>query len=198
MKKVITLCLLIFSLLAGGTSLEAKTTKKKSNSKAGTAQTSSAKSLSKKDQMVGILKKYRNQQTDGYFITDINNDGNPELWIDCYGDVATNGHKDIYYFDKNGVLKKDVLQTGRRAHDFCYKNGKLYLVYENLIYEISLQNNKIHRNLILEFDMDWGEQDGEPKSFSKGSKQLWRSFQNLPLIEFFPIRDTTHINNYFK
>ena len=83
MKKVITICLLVISLLVGGTTVDAKTTKKKG--KARTTQSASSKSSSKKDQMIGKLKKYRNQDTAGYFITDINNDGSPELWIYCYG-----------------------------------------------------------------------------------------------------------------
>ena len=104
---------------------------------------------------------------------------------------------DIYYFDKNGVLKKDVLQTGRRANDFCYKNSKLYLAYEDIVYEISLKNDKIHRDVILDFEIDY-DGDGEPKSFSKGSKQLWQSFQDLPVIEYYPVTATSHLNKYFK
>lgn len=195
MKKLATILMLVIVLLAGGMTMEAKTTIKKGKAKLRTAQTSSPKSLSKKDQLLGKLKKYRNQNTEGYFLTDINNDGSPELWIDCMGDEAINGHKDIYYFDKSGVLKKDVIQTGRRANDFCIKDGILYLVYEDEIYEISFQNNKFQKNLILQFELGL---DGEPKSFSKGSKQLWRNLQDLPLIELYPVTDTIHITNYFK
>lgn len=47
MKKVITICLLVITLLAGVMTIEAKTTKKKSNSKSRTTQTSSSKELPK-------------------------------------------------------------------------------------------------------------------------------------------------------
>ena len=195
MKKVITICLLAGALLACGMTMEAKTTKKKSKATSSQTSKSNSNALSVKEQMLGVLKKYRNKDTEGYFITDINNDGRPELWIDCTVDYSTNGHKDIYFFDKSGVLKKDVIQTGRRANDLCNKDGKLYLVYEDEIYEISFQNNKFHKNLILQFEYDW---EGEPKSFTKGSKQLLRSFEDQPMIEFCPITDPTLINNYFK
>ena len=41
MKKIITIALLVVTILAGGMTMEAKTTKKKGNSKARTSQTSS-------------------------------------------------------------------------------------------------------------------------------------------------------------
>ena len=107
MKKVVAICLLMIFLLGGGMSLDAKTTKKKSNSKARTIQTSSSKELPKfddffvwgynseleKDMYIirndisSKLKKYGYIKKWDKFInhvgdfTSYNRYGGPEIWV---------------------------------------------------------------------------------------------------------------------
>ena len=68
MKKVITICLLVVTLLVGGMTMDAKTTKKKG--KARTAQTSSSNINNLLDQYesaVDILSPYYDEESESLF-----------------------------------------------------------------------------------------------------------------------------------
>ena len=82
MKKVITICLLLASLLTGiTTDAQNKINRNKGKAKTSSSKTNFNKDVSKKDQMLKILKKYNTHPYNSYFVTDLNYDGLPELWI---------------------------------------------------------------------------------------------------------------------
>lgn len=208
MKKIITIYLLLVTLIAGGMTANAqnKINRKKSNTKTNTTQTSkynSNKGLSKKDQMLSMLKKYNTDPDNMYFVTDLNQDGLPELWIfdEKNADKRGMGGSTLRVFSfVNGNLVQDSMNpAGWGCEPFMIGN-KLYL-YEGIqtwkqVENISLENGKIRQTLMYEGTMN---DDGEVE-VTRGSKQNKKFIDdNLDdrEIKQSPLKNSSLLLKYF-
>lgn len=160
------------------------------------------------NELNGVLNKYKNKSNiSEYFLTDLDNDNIPELWILDVGEVSMDTKYHVFSFDNTSeVLKKDVYPTGRTAQEFYKKNGQLYIWFGfqaggECLYKLSLQNNKVKEKLIYEceFNEDYeGDDEAGALIFIKGNKKIWKSFQNTPQVKYYPLSNRSPLNKYFN
>lgn len=77
--------------------------------------------------MTGVIKGYRANMRDsyltGYFLTDLDSDGMPELWVKT-GASSNNSKLELFYPMEDGSLKKSVSYSGPGE----FFRGKDYLI----------------------------------------------------------------------
>lgn len=208
MKKIITIYLLVVTLIAGGMTANAQNKISRKNSKTGTTQTSkknSNKGLPKKDQMLKILKRYNTHPYNTYFVTDLNKDGSPELWIFDQKNADNRGHGGstirVFSFVNGNLVQDSMKPDGWGCEPFMIDN-KLYL-YEGIqtwaqVENISLEKGKIKQTLMYEGTMN---DDGEIE-VSRGSKQNMKFINdhyddNGSAIKQSPLKNSSLLLKYF-
>lgn len=140
--------------------------------------------------MAGVLKnygsKFREEYNSKYFITDLDNDGLPELWVKI-GNYGDSGKLELYYPQSNGNLKKSFLfaSPGKYYLGDSYlmqvvPNGPGYIE----VNKIFLHRDEIHVDHIMSLDL-YNNPDAKVPDFKEPEIQDI-SFKNLkPLQDFF-------------
>lgn len=151
------------------------------------------------EEMTNIIKTYQPNYKDnrhtGYFLTDLDNDSVPEMWV-VIGNLGENFRLECYYPLADGTLHRSQLYTGfgtyYRGDSYlksAVKNGPDYVS----INKITLRKGELYSDELESINLNEDPNAKLPK-FSEREIQLY-SFSNFtPINQAFPQerRDVTN------